>query len=284
MIDEALVRIGQVIGKPPGWERVVRAFAPPQRYANGGLDFVRQDDGCMFPVDRGTLIGWSVHFFGAYEQEVRTEIRRSLQPGDVAIDVGANVGWHTLLMASCVGDAGRVFAFEPNPSTRERLEHAIAVNRLSCVHVDARACADAPGPRAFDAPDAGDVWDGTGRLTSGSGNRSVLCTTLDDFAAERGIDRVALIKIDVEGWEPAVLQGAARLLATSRPALIFEYDPAYIGRSGSSGPVLASWLRSAGYRLYRLRSRGAPSPIDTLDRQMANVLAISRINTNGQNG
>jgi hypothetical protein len=67
MIDEALARIGQVIGKPPGWERVVRAIVPPQRYANEGLDLVRQSDGYVFPIDRGTLIGWTIHFFGAYE-------------------------------------------------------------------------------------------------------------------------------------------------------------------------------------------------------------------------
>jgi hypothetical protein len=164
MIDEALARIGQVIGKPPGWERVVRAIVPPQRYANAGLDLVRQSDGYVFPIDRGTLIGWSIHFFGAYEPEVRTEIRRRLRPGDTAIDVGANAGWHTLLMACRVGPGGRVIAVEPNPSSRERLEHAIAINRLTNVRVDARALADREGRRMFEAPPAGDVWDGTGRL------------------------------------------------------------------------------------------------------------------------
>src|SRR5690242_14530772 len=71
VIDRTLVRIGRVIGKPPGWERIVRSIAPPQRYANGDLDLVEQPEGYVFPVDRGTLIGWSIHFFGAYEAEVR---------------------------------------------------------------------------------------------------------------------------------------------------------------------------------------------------------------------
>jgi FkbM family methyltransferase len=286
MIDEALARIGQVIGKPPGWERVVRAIVPPQRYANAGLDLVRQSDGYVFPIDRGTLIGWSIHFFGAYEPEVRAEIRRRLRPGDTAIDVGANAGWHTLLMACRVGPGGRVVAVEPNPSSRERLEHAIAINRLTNVRVDARALADREGSRTFEAPPAGHVWDGTGRLTGndvGSGfsriesseKRSVVTvTTIDALAAEHSLDRVTLIKIDVEGWEPAVLRGAATVLRTSRPALIFEYDPAYVERSGAGGDELVAWLRGFGYQLHVLRPRGAPQRVGALGRSASNMLAL----------
>jgi FkbM family methyltransferase len=291
MIDEALARIGQVIGKPPGWERVVRAIVPPQRYTNAGLDLVRQSDGYVFPVDRGTLIGWSIHFFGAYEPEVRAEIRRRLRPGDTAIDVGANAGWHTLLMACRVGPGGRVVAVEPNPSSRERLEHGIAINRLTNVRVDARALADREGSRTFEAPPAGAVWDGTGRLTGGEVRRkpdatiegrakpdatsaTVAVTTIDALAAEHSLDRVALIKIDVEGWEPAVLRGAASVLRTSRPALIFEYDPAYMERSGESGDDLVAWLRDVGYQLHVLRPRGAPQRVASLGRAMTNVLAL----------
>jgi FkbM family methyltransferase len=286
MIDEALARIGHVIGKPPGWERVVRAIVPPQRYANAGLDLLRQSDGYVFPVDRGTLIGWSIHFFGSYEPEVRAEIRRRLRPGDTAIDVGANAGWHTLLMACRVGAGGLVVAVEPNPSSRERLEHGIAINRLTNVRADPRALADREGTRTFEAPPAGHVWDGTGRLIGGdvgSGfsrvdarekGRLVTVTTVDALAAEYSLDRVALIKIDVEGWEPAVLRGAATVLRTSRPALIFEYDPAYVERSGGSGEELVDWLRSFGYQLHVLRPRGAPLRIGSLGRTMANVLAL----------
>jgi FkbM family methyltransferase len=301
MIDEALARIGQVIGKPPGWERVVRAIVPPQRYTNAGLDLVRQNDGYVFPIDRGTLIGWSIHFFGAYEPEVRAEIRRRLRPGDTAIDVGANAGWHTLLMACRVGPGGRVVAVEPSASLRDRLGHGIAINRLTNVRVDPRALADREGSRTFEAPPAGDVWDGTGRLVSdgkvrlkpdatmsvetdvGSGfsriqtrdtGKLVTVTTIDALVAEHSLDRVALIKIDVEGWELAVLRGAATVLRTSRPALIFEYDPAYLERSGASGDQLVAWLSGFGYQLHVLRPRGAPQRVASLGRTMTNVLAL----------
>jgi len=237
MLDVTLVRIGQLIGKPPGWERVVRALAPPMRFANSGVRASQQPDGYMFPVDRGTLLGWSVHFFGTYEPEVQTEIRRHLTPGGIAIDVGANVGWHTLLMAARAGSTGRVYAFEPNDSTRRRLVSAVEANDLAHVTVDGRAVADLVGASGFQAPLAGHVWDGTGRLIAAPAREAaaIECTTLDAFVAERHIERLALVKIDVEGWELSVLRGARHVLSALRPVVVFEYDPAYVSRSGGAG-------------------------------------------------
>jgi FkbM family methyltransferase len=274
MFDGALVRIGACIGKPPGWERVVRTLAPPARFTNSGVEESAQEGGYTFPVDRGTLIGWSVHFFGTYEPEVRDVLRKHLQPDDIAIDVGANVGWHALMMASRVGAGGRVYAFEPNETTRRRLVAAVDANRLSNVVVDARAVSDRPGPAGFDAPPAGHVWDGTGRLSHGAAHASVECTTLDAFAFSLGIDRVKLVKIDVEGWELSVLRGAERLLRTARPVVVFEYDPAYISRSGGSGEALTALLARGGYTLLALRPRGRPVPISALPAVAGNYVAF----------
>jgi FkbM family methyltransferase len=278
MLEVALVRIGQLIGKPPGWERFVRALAPPAQFASRSLQLARQPEGFAFPVDRGTLIGWSVHFFGTYEPEVRTEIRRVLGPGDVAVDVGANVGWHTLLMAACVGPAGRVYSFEPNPTTRGRLQAAVAANELSQVTVESRALAEANRLAGFAAPAAGHVWDGTGRLTAEApgGLGSVECITLDAFVAEGGIDRLALVKIDVEGWELAVLRGAGRVLETLRPVVVFEFDPAYVSRCGGSADALTLCVQDAGYDLYLLSPRRAPERIEALGERGGNILAMPR--------
>lgn len=165
LLDSALVRIGRAIGKPPGWERVVHRLAPPSRFAGTPPQPTTTEEGYLFPVDPGTLLGWNVHFFGNYEPEVRTEIKRWLRAGDTAVDVGANVGWHALLMATLVGPRGRVCAFEPNETTRGRLLAGIQANRLANVTIDARAVSDTPGVCAFEAPRAGEFWDGTGRLT-----------------------------------------------------------------------------------------------------------------------
>jgi FkbM family methyltransferase len=316
MLDLTLVRIGQLIGKPLGWERVVRTLAPPARFANSGVRVARQPEGYVFPVDRGTLIGWSVHFFGAYEPEVRTEIRRHLKPGAIAIDVGANVGWHTLLMAARTGSSGRVYAFEPNDSTRRRLVSAVEANNFTQVTVDGRAVADRLGVSGSGAL-AGHVWDGTGRLTAGPARTSLErregqegqegrqgqegregregregqegqgrqegregqtttteCTTLDAFVAERHIDRLAFLKIDVEGWELSVLRGARHVLTALRPVVVFEYDAAYVSRSGGSAEDVTRCWSDADYELFALDPRRPPAPVTHLGDRVGNFLAL----------
>jgi FkbM family methyltransferase len=276
-VDRTLVRIGRVIGKPPGWERVVHALAPPTRFAGRGPRPTPMPDGYTFPVDPGTLLGWNVHFFGSYEPEVRAEIKQRLRPGATAVDVGANVGWHALLMATLVGPAGRVFAFEPNDTTRARLAAAIHANRLGQVVVDPRAVAERSGARPFEAPTAGELWDGTGRLTRGTaGGRVVECVTLDAFVADHGIDRLAFMKIDVEGWELSVLRGAAHTLRTLGPAIVFEYDPAYVARCGGSGDELTACLADAGYGLFALDPRRPPAAMARLADRGGNFLALRR--------
>jgi FkbM family methyltransferase len=319
MLDVTLVRIGQLIGKPPGWERVVRALAPPMCFANSGVRGSPQPDGYVFPVDRGTLLGWSVHFFGTYEPEVQTEIRRYVTPGAIAIDVGANVGWHTLLMAARAGSTGRVYAFEPNDSTRQRLVSAVEANDLAQVTVDGRAVADLVGARGFQAPLAGHVWDGTGRLIAaqaqdgrdergkqegqerqegrerqegqegqegleGQEGREgqerqttrIECTTLDAFVAERHIERLALVKIDVEGWELSVLRGARHVLSALRPVVVFEYDPAYVSRSGGAAEDLTRCWSNADYELFALDPRHPPARLARLGDRGGNFLALPR--------
>jgi FkbM family methyltransferase len=237
-------------------------------------------DGYVFPIDPGTIIGWNIHFFGSYEPEVRAQIRRWLSPGATAVDVGANVGWHALLMATIVGPTGRVYAFEPNESTRARLRGAIDANGLQQVTIDSRALSDRIGTTGFEAPQAGDVWDGTGRMTAapaaGGSGMSVECTTLDAFVEEHGIDRLDLVKIDVEGWEQTVLRGAPRTLARLAPSVVFEYDPAYVVRCGGSAAGLSALFTDAGYTLFRLDRSHAPVAVPTLGEVGANFLAVPR--------
>jgi FkbM family methyltransferase len=276
MLDSALARLGRAFGKPPGWERVVRALAPPASFAGGGLLRTTTVEGYRFDVDRGTLIGWNVHFFGEYEPEVRREIRALLGPGGTAIDVGANVGWHTLLMASVVGPTGRVIAVEPNPTTRGRLSAVLEANGFVQVTVESRALADRPGTTGFDAPPAGDEWDGTGHLVRNADESPsrVTCTTIDALCRERGLEGVALVKIDVEGWETAVLRGGRDLLADHRPAILFEYDPAYVSRCGSTGDELSDLLAGADYRLFWLRPRHGRQAVGRLPCRYGNFLAL----------
>jgi hypothetical protein len=102
----------------------------------------------------------------------------------------------------------------------------------------------------------------------------VHCVTLDAFVAERKLDRLDFMKIDVEGWELSVLRGASRTLATLSPVIVFEYDPAYIARCGGSATDLNACFDAAHYRLFMLEARRPQVPIERLAHVGGNILAL----------
>ncbi len=250
---DLLAWLGNRLGKPPGFERVVRFLAPPERCAAlPEVCLVR--DGSLFFTRLALPLGWHLGFFGSYEPELRAIMRAVLPVGGTAIDVGANAGWHTLLMARLVGPQGRVLAVEPNPSVREHLRRNIAINRLGQVEVVGSALGEAQGTLNFVAPDAEHPASGSGHVVADDAAPPdavrVPATTLDSLAAEQRLDRLDLVKIDAEGFEWPILQGAQTSIARFRPYIIFEFDQVYAARGRDSGRLFAAFFQRHNYRLF----------------------------------
>jgi len=272
---EFLAWLGNRVGKPPGYERVVRALMPPQRCA-ALPEVCLLRDGSLFLTRLALPLGWHIGFFGSYEPELREIMRAVLPVGGTAIDVGANAGWHTLLMARLVGPQGRVLAVEPNPSVRAHLGRNIAINRLGQVAVVASALADAQGTLNFLAPDADHPASGSGHVVADDAAPPdairVAATTLDSLAAEQKLDRLDLIKIDAEGFEWPILQGAQTSIARFRPYIIFEFDQAYAVRGRDSGRLFAEFFQRHNYRLFAV-GRNWAELIEAWPAS-ANILAV----------
>ncbi|GAA0306381.1 hypothetical protein GCM10009087_15390 [Sphingomonas oligophenolica] len=191
------------------------------------------------------------------------------------IDIGANVGLVSLVLARRFGDR-EVHAFEPNPTTFAALEANIARNRAQNVFCHRFALSDAEGVVLFHNDP---VKRGTASIATGAGAhvQEVPATTLDAFAASRGIDSIGLLKIDVEGFETLVLRGAQRVLNEIRPAAIyFEVCPALTERAGFAATEPARMLVEAGYELRRLTDQSALTPADVAGVELENWLAIPR--------
>lgn len=181
------------------------------------------------PILRGRLRGtWWLPLAGGktarvlwstYEPAQTRLFEKLICPGDAIFDVGAHVGYYTLLSSRLVGTEGRVYSFEPNPENARYLRRHCAVNRCGNVSITEAAASDRGGTARFRFG----TGSGTGRLAEEGeeGVVSVASLRLDDFAAERALAPSA-IKIDVEGAEASVLRGALRILEEARPVIFLS--------------------------------------------------------------
>lgn len=188
------------------------------------------------------------YWLGTYEQDLQQAITDWVEPGSVVYDLGANIGYVSLLLARAVGKTGRVFAFEPLPANQARLRKNLELNPGLNIMLVPSAVADKTGESLFSvhfSDDMGKLANLPGRETNFAEQISVQTVALDDFVATNPIPQV--VKIDVEGGEVLVLQGMRQLLKTSRPLLFLELH-------GSMATATA-WdhLKAAHYHLHWMR-------------------------------
>lgn len=178
-----------------------------------------------------------------------------LDEAAVALDIGANIGVLTRLLAARVSH-GRVFAFEPSPSTFALLHKNTAeIPNVTCVQV---ALADHSGAVRFrESVEPGLRHLSTGTPTTEPGTIEVRVSRLDDWVRDQQLGRLDLIKIDVEGLEEEVLMGAQEVIQAFRPTIVFEYIASMASqRSRYAGDKLFHMMRDAGYLVLRLDARG----------------------------
>jgi FkbM family methyltransferase len=175
------------------------------------------------------------YYEAEYEPGTFRFLRQVLRPGDAALDVGAHIGLFTVVMARLVGPAGRVFSFEPTPTTRRVLERTVRLNRCSDrVEVRAEAVTRVSGRADFF--DTGDVASNSNSLVASGRHRrqfSVDAVAVDEFLSARKLS-VGFLKIDVEGAELDALRGAEQTLRRDRPAVALALHPDGVRRSGGS--------------------------------------------------
>lgn len=184
-----------------------------------------------------------------------------LRPGDVVLDVGAHIGMITAVAAKVVGPSGKVYAFEVDEANFAELQRTIKRNHLSNVQSENIALSDKSGTVDFEKPDG--AW-GSFEVSKNEGSESDLsrifgdgatqlysrtATTIDEYLARCSVNRVDLIKVDVDGPELAILKGAIASLERFRPALIVEAGMFNL-RQGVSFDELFEFLTGCGYRVY----------------------------------
>lgn len=241
---------------PRGTDRLVRALHPPgtDRPVRTIIDY---DRGLKIHIDTHSFCEWYIYFYGAFRPRISDKLNAILRPGDVALDIGANIGMHTLIMAHRVGRTGRVVAFEPDPHPFDRMKQNLTLNGLDFVDARPMALSDKSERRTFFLHDetignyanASLYAPNVGRDTPAI---EVEVVSLDDFVTANAIDRLDAIKLLAQGEEWNVMQGGAATLARFKPKLFFLYEPEYWHRRGVSLADARAFLGRFGYTIHEL--------------------------------
>jgi FkbM family methyltransferase len=208
--------------------------------------------GLTFKGPAADVITRHIYRLGAHEPVITRYLLENVRlgAGDIALDVGANLGWYSVLLNRLSAPGARIFAFEPDPRTYGLLLTNLAANeatRVTALNIALGAEAGSATLRRYK-----DSNNGRHSLIPGddiAGSITVLLDTLDAFAAAQGIagQRIAFMKIDVEGFEYFVLRGATQLLRQC-DNIVCEYSPQSLALAGQPADVLIELLKASGLR------------------------------------
>lgn len=245
--------------------RTVRHLAGksnPARVRRGGI---------RWELDLNEGIDFSIYLIGGFEPRTLKLYRKIVQPGQTVVDVGANIGSHTLPLAKRVGNGGIVAAFEPTAFAYRKLVANVALNPELSRRIVPLQTMLAGNRGAGLAPSLFSSWplEKSGDLHAAHKGRRMdtsgaAVATMDDVLDRLGIGPVDFIKIDVDGHEHEVLKGALQTLKSFRPALLMEFAPYLIEKEDFYEMV--ALLQNAGYRFFDANSlRPLPVRPDPLD-------------------
>jgi FkbM family methyltransferase len=245
---------------PNSFKQAIYKVKPLARLIRRGLNRAAPSGLVEVKVAAGDLAGFTIlldmqvdkdYWLGTYEPELQAALRELIPAGAVIFDVGANIGYVSLLLAKAAGESGKVFAFEALPTNVEQLRRNVALNRMEArVTVIDRAVTRASGPVRFlvhASGGMGKVAGSAGRADKYESELTVPGISLDEFVYIQGNPPPQVVKVDIEGGEVLALPGMSRVLTEARPLLLMELH----------GPesCRAAWetLTNAGYQICWMR-------------------------------
>jgi FkbM family methyltransferase len=216
---------------------------------------------------------------GSFEDAEKQFVRKFLRRGMTVVDVGAHHGLYTLLAAKCVGRRGKVIAFEPSRRERRRLLRHVRVNTCWNVIVEACALGDQAGDANLFMVEGAQDWCNSLRPPAVNGQTEtsrVSVERLDDALWRLRVDAVDFVKLDAEGAELSVLQGAGELLrGASRPAVLAEVQDIRTQAWGYRARQIVDFLTDRGYCWFAVRGDGSLRVADVdLEWYDANLVAL----------
>ena len=209
-------------------------------------------------INPADYVSYYIYMLGAFEEEILRSVLSVLKVGDTFFDIGGHFGQYTVAAGRKVGETGKVHTFEPGQVQDQYLRKNIAINGLKNVTVANVALSDQPGELALHVPSFDDI--GKSQLVEPAQDREaarVSVTTLDAYCADNAIERIDVMKIDVEGAEFGVFKGAARIMRDFPPKAIFYESVDVLCEAFNHTPEeMHRYLEAAGYTIHTVEKSG----------------------------
>lgn len=195
-----------------------------------------------------------IYLHGVYEPHFLSLIKKLLKPGDVFVDIGANIGQHSLFASNIVSDTGKVIAFEPIERLYQQFKESITLNEIHNIDVYNYGCSNIQETRNISTPTNNAGASSVIKSYAGGTDTKIRLRTADSVLAQES--RIDLIKIDVEGYEYFALEGLRETLSRFRPMLLIEYSPYYYGllSDKDTGGKIITLLLTYGYEIIDLEN------------------------------
>lgn len=240
-------------------------------FVNCGPQTIRTHHGLLMSIDPFDFVGRHIYVEGIYENECANLILTLLKPGDCFLDVGANIGYFTLLAVKAVGPQGVIHAFEASPRILGMLKTNITLNNFDNIEVHPKFVSDTCEKVSFYIASS-DNLGRSGMLDPGDAAEKIDVSSITINSLLPLLPRVKVAKIDVEGAESLVLLGMSDIIARDKPYIIFELTQELLFQAGTNATEVCEYLRKYGYTLYRIDA-GLHLMVE-LPKGQCNVLAV----------
>jgi FkbM family methyltransferase len=234
-------------------------------------------NGIDCPVDRYDIsVSAPSAFAGSFEPHLVESFKKVCRPGSTVLDIGANVGYHTLFLSRLAGESGHVYAFEPNSENCRIILLGLEHNQITNITLVPVALSDSRGWAYFSSHIGSNGGFVSQQFATLQGHGTVVPTfKLDDLS----LPNVDVIKIDVEGAEYKALKGGEELLARSRPAIFCEFSMEMVQRVSGVVPLdFLGWIEGLDNKIFLLdRDTCQPIPVTSLETLFAEWGSLGRI-------
>jgi FkbM family methyltransferase len=263
-LGQRVIRRGKRFLSMPAREKYLAVGLRVRRFIPGVPLPIPLQFGAWFLARNDYMSGAEMH--GGFEPAERAFVSRFLRAGMTALDIGAHHGLYTLLASKRVGPNGQVFAFEPSPRERKALQRNVGLNRCKNVIIEGLALGNEEGEGRLYVVQGHETGCNSLKPPSVNGITwavPVHVSSLDQWLATHNVGNVDFIKLDVEGGELAVLQGAQKLLESApRPVILAEVQDIRTQPWGYRASEVIRFLSDKGYKWFSLSSEGALSALD----------------------